>query len=140
LKFYLDTCIWRDFFEDRFDGLKPLGEFAFRFLKQCKERKIPIIVSDAVVFELRHYFSQERVDEVFSHFGNIIVNVFATPQQFSEANKEWVKRGKKLPFDDVLHAVLAKHHKSVLVTRDSHFFDFLTSIVEVEKPEDIILD
>lgn len=139
-KFYLDTAIWRDYFEDRKDNLKPLGEFAFNFLRQCKERKIMIIVSDAVVFELRKYFSQERINEIFSYFKDIIVNVYATPEQVFEANKEWLERKKKLPFDDVLHAVIAKHHAAILVARDNHFFEFLCSIIEVAKPEDITLD
>ena len=129
-----------DYFEDRKDGIRPLGEFAFQFLRQCKERKIQVIVSDVVVFELRRYFSQERVNEVFSHFEDIIVKVSVTPQQLSEANREWIKRGKKLPFDDVLHAVLAKRNKAVLVARDNHFFEFLSQFVVVDKPEDITLD
>jgi len=140
-KFYLDTGIWRDYFEDRRDNIRPLGEFAFNFLRACLEKKIPVLVSDIVVIELKRYFSQAKIGEIFSFFNSIIVWVSATPEQFSEARREWLKRvkeGNKLPFDDVLHAVLAKHHGAVLIARDNDF-DFLHEIVEIEKPEDVTL-
>lgn len=140
-KFYLDTGIWRDYYEDRRDNMRPLGEFAFNFLRACLEKKIPVLVSDAVVIELRRYFPQEKVDEIFSFFKGIIVNMTVTPEQYSEARKELAKRlkvGNKLPFDDVLHAVVAKHHGAVLIARDNDF-DFLHEIVEIEKPEDVTL-
>ena len=138
-RFYLDTAIWRDYFEDRSDGIRPLGEFAFQFLKKCTEAGAEILVSDAVVFELEARLSKERVREIFSSFGSIIKMVAANDGQISEARKEWQKRNKALPFKDVLHAIIARNNNAVLVARDNHFFDMLTSIVEVEKPEGIML-
>jgi len=139
VKFYLNTCIWRDFFEDRFDGLKPLGEFAFQFLKQCQEKGIEILVSDTVVLELEASLSKGRVKEMFSSFESIIREIAANAEEVSEARREWEKRNKQLPFKDVLHAIIARDNKAVLVSRDNHFFDMLSSIVEVKKPEDITL-
>jgi predicted nucleic acid-binding protein len=138
-KFYLDTSIWRDYFEDRRDGIRPLGEFAFRFLKECEKKGIPIIVSDAVIIELEARISKERVKEIFSSFRGILRMVAANQAQISEAKKEWENRNKALPFKDVLHAIIARDNDAVLVARDNHFFDLLNSIAEVEKPEDIML-
>ena len=139
-KFYLDTAIWRDYFEDRKDSMRPLGEFAFRFLKNCEKKGYTVLVSDTVVLELRVYYTEEKVRQVFSSFHGIIQNIEATQEQVSEARAEWVKRGRRVPFKDVLHSVLAKHHSAVLIARDNHFFDELSSIAEVEKPEDVTLD
>jgi len=136
-RFYLDTSIWRDFLEDRKDSLRPLGEFAFQFLKKCRETNAEIIVSDAVVFELKAGLSDELVKEIFTSFGGIIRMVAAGPKQVFEAKAEWQKRKMALPFKDVLHAVIARDNKAVLVARDNHFFDLLASIAVVEKPEDI---
>lgn len=138
-RFYIDTAIWRDYFEDRRDGIRPLGEFAFQFLKKCTETGAEIIVSDTVVSELEIRFSKEQVKEIFSSFAGIIRNVAANSAQVSEAREEWLKRKKQLPFKDVLHAIIARDNNSVLVTRDKHFFGLLASIVQVEKPEDIRL-
>jgi len=58
-------------------------------------------------------------------------------------DKEIVFEAKKLaeqrniPRGDVLHALIAKKHNFILVTRDKHF-NFLTDIVKYFKPEDII--
>ena len=138
MKFYLDTAIWRDYFEDRSDGLKPLGEFAFRFLKECEKNGAEIIVSDLVVLELKVRFSKEQIKELFSAFQGITKEVTATPKQVSEARKEWQKRNRALPFNDALHAIVARDNKAVMVTRDRHFFEKLASIVEVQAPEDLI--
>jgi rRNA-processing protein FCF1 len=139
-KFYLDTAIWRDYFEDRKDGIRPLGEFAFQFLKKCEKKGCKVLVSDTVVLELKVYFPEEKVKQIFSSFQGIIQNIVATEEQVSEAKTEWSERRKIVPFKDVLHAVLAKHHCAVLIARDNHFFDELSSIAEPEKPEDITLD
>ncbi len=138
-RFYLDTAIWRDYFEDRTDGIRPLGEFAFQFLKNCEKKGCTVLVSDTVVLELRIYFPEEKVRQIFSSFHGIIRNIEATKEQVAEARTEWLQREKRIPFKDVLHAVLAKHHSAVLIARDNHFFDELFSLVEVEKPEDITL-
>ncbi len=138
-KFYLDTSIWRDYYEDRKDGMRPLGLFAFQFLKQCMEKGVEILVSDAVVLELELRLPKERVNEIFSSFSSIVKKVNSSDKQVSEARKEWQKRNKELPFKDVLHAIITRDNNAVLVARDNHFFDYLTSIVEVQKPEDITL-
>ncbi|MFH1586244.1 MAG: PIN domain-containing protein [Candidatus Diapherotrites archaeon] len=138
-KFYLDTAIWRDYFEDRKDGIRPLGEFAFQFLRECKRRGIEILVSDVVVIELETRLSKEQIKEIFSQFKNIVQKVDANGEQVFEARKEWRKRNRALPFKDVLHAIIARDNNAVLVTRDNHFFDLLASIVEVMRPEEITL-
>ncbi|MFH1256103.1 MAG: PIN domain-containing protein [Candidatus Diapherotrites archaeon] len=138
-KFYLDTAIWRDYFEDRSDGLRPLGEFAFQFFRKCLESGAELLVSDTVIGELEAGLSKEQVREIFHPFEEIIRKVAANALQVSEARKEWLKRGKIAPFKDVLHASLARDNNAVLVARDRHFFDFLESLVEVKKPEDIRL-
>ena len=84
--FYLNTSIWRDYFEDRNDGLKPIGEFAFQFLMKCVSRKNKIIVSNEVKNELMNYFSNEKVQEVFSSFKEIIVEVNYSEDQVKKAH------------------------------------------------------
>jgi predicted nucleic acid-binding protein len=136
-KFYLDTAIWRDYFEDRGDGTRPLGEFAFQFLRKCRETNAVVFVSDVVVLELKIRLSEKQSKELFSSFEGLITWLKASAQQTSEAREEWRKRGKSLPFKDVLHAIIARDNKAVLIARDKHFFDSLSSIVEMQKPEDV---
>lgn len=134
----MDTSIWRDYFEDRNDGIKPLGEFAFSFLQKCIEHKIQIVVSDTIIFELEEYYSKEKIEFVFSPFEEIIKFVSVEHSILAEARTEWIKLGKILPFNDVVHAVKAKHSNAVLITRDKHF-ELLKEIVESCTPENATL-
>ncbi len=133
--FYLDTAIWRDYFEDRNDGIRPLGEFAFQFLKNCEKHGGIILFSDLVVQELRAHYSKERVVEVFSSFKHFLVEISISNEQISEARKI-LSSVQGTHFKDVLHAVAARDNGAVMVTRDAHF-DILADLVTVEKPEDI---
>src|SRR3989338_7097720 len=82
---YLDTSIWRDYFEDRKDNLRPLGEFPFQFLKECKNRKIYVIYSGLVISELRREFSESKIQEMFSFFEDILIRVDESSEQLSES-------------------------------------------------------
>ena len=85
MRFYVDTAIWMDYFEDRQDNIKPIGEFAFQFLKKCSETDAEILVSDTVIFELEARFSKEQIKEIFFSFRSIIKKVTANAKQASEA-------------------------------------------------------
>lgn len=138
LGFYPDTNIWRDYFEDRKDNMKPLGEFAFRFLQECLERKIPLLVSTLVVSELRHYYSAPRIEQVFEPYAAIIVKVEITREEHESAKKlSHVVRGSH--YADILHAIIARNHSAILVTRDKGFIH-LADLVEVVNPEEITFD
>lgn len=134
-RFYLDTAIWRDYFEDRGDGIRPLGEFAFQFLKRCQQRKQFVLVSQIVENELLTHYSKEKVEQVFSSFSDIIVRVDHSKQQVSEALSFWVKANKKFPFSDILHSIIARDNNALLISRDWHFTEI--KIAECAMPEEI---
>lgn len=139
-RFYLDTSIWRDYFEDRSDNFKPLGEFAFQFLKNCLAKDFQLILSDVVILELKIRFSEQEINGLLASFEKAIVRVVASKEEYSEAKAEWLKREKRIPFKDVLHAIIAKNQNAVLISRDWHFFEELSAIVEAMKPEEVIFD
>ncbi len=134
-KFYLDTAIWRDYFEDRKDGIRPLGEFAFQFLKKCQNRKWRVLVSPEVEKELLAYYPKERVEQVFSSFKDVIVKVSYSKEQVSEALSFWVKTRKEFPFSDVLHSVIARDNGARLVCRDRHLFEI--DLADCVLPEEV---
>ena len=133
--FYLDTSIWRDYFEDRTDGLRPLGEFAFQFLKNCKRQRRRVFYSNLVVQELRADYSEEKIGELFLPFGDVLVKVPLSNEQISEA-RAILSSVTGTHLKDIIHAVLARDNCAVMITRDRHF-DALTGFVEIAKPEDV---
>lgn len=130
--FYLDTSIWRDYFEDRTDGIKPLGEFAFQFLKKCAANNCIIIYSSITLFELKDF--SERLQETSDAFGLALIEAKLSKEQYDEADIAFRQRG--LPANDVLHAIISRDNKAILVTRDKHFQELL-DIVEPAAPEEI---
>jgi len=88
-KFYVDTSVWRDYFEDRKD-------------------------------KLRKDYSDEKIKLVFSSFKHFLEIVPISNKQYLES-----KRLAKVKIEshelDILHAVLARDNKAVLITRDFHF-------------------
>jgi hypothetical protein len=134
-KFYLDTAIWRDYFEDWKDSIRPLGEFAFQFLKNCEKKGCKVLYSGLVVYELKQYYSDGQIKQVFSSFKDFLVEVSLSNEQISEARKV-LSSIKGTHLKDVLHAILARDNCAVMITRDKHF-DVLTDFVNVAKPEDI---
>lgn len=134
-KFYVDTAVWRDYFEDRKDNVRPLGEFAFQFLKNCQETKWVVLVSMEVERELLVYYTRARVTEVFSSFQDIIQIVDHSKQQVSEALFFHAKTNRQFPFPDILHSIIARDNNAVLVSRDRHFSEI--GLVECVLPEEV---
>lgn len=136
VKYYLDCCIWRDYFENRSDNFRPLGDWAFELIKKIIQAGDNIVVSDLVEEELLSGYDRSNVLEILSIVPkDILVNVVVSEIEIKEAVVLSKKFG--VPLKDVLHAVLARDHNSVLVTRDKHF-GRLSGFFEIKKPEKLI--
>ena len=48
-KYFLDTCIWRDFYEDRFGKTgRPLGKYASNLFMKILKNKDKIVFSESM--------------------------------------------------------------------------------------------
>lgn len=133
-KFYVDTSVWRDYFEDRRDSIRPLGEFAFQFLKNCRKPKCIVVYSEPLLFELKD-FPRQLIEEMFSPFKELLLEVPTSKKQMNEA--KLIAKNRGLPFNDVLQAIIARDNKAIMITRDKHFNELL-DVFESSKPEEII--
>lgn len=138
MRYYLDTNIWRDFLEAREDNLKPLGEFAFQFLRYAMTGKHTILCSDMVLEELKLAYSLKEIEKYcFESLKDLklLETVSISGRQVEEAKR--ISRERSVPRGDALHALLARDNNAVIVTRDKHF-ELLKDIVKSNKPEEII--
>lgn len=135
-KYYLDTAIWIDLYEDRkgFDK-EPLGDFAWELLSSILANNNKIILSDFIIKELEAKYSLEQINGLFRPFKDVLIKVFLTKKQKDEAKK--LIKNRNLPKGDAIHAIIARDNKAVLITRDKHFAE-LESISKYFKPEDVI--
>ena len=68
-KYYLDACIWRDYFENRSDNFRPLGEWAFRLIKKIIDEGGLFVISDHLINELERYdFSKDKIFRTYGCF------------------------------------------------------------------------
>jgi len=67
-KYYIDACIWRDYFENRSDRFRPLGDWAFAAIQQMITNGEPILYSDLVEEELSAAYSEMRLKIFFPLF------------------------------------------------------------------------
>jgi len=136
LKYYLDTSIWMDLYEDRRGyNNEPLGEFALKLVSFIKVKSLKLILTDLLIQELEANYSIEEINGMFKPFEKIIEKVIINPQQREEAKQIALKRN--FPPGDVLHAIIARDTKAVLVTRDKHF-NQLVDISKYYRPEELI--
>lgn len=135
-KYYIDACIWRDFHENREDKFRPLGEWAFNLFRMIRETQSKVLCSDLVVEELSIAYDATEIKEIFNIIEQegLLEKVDIKREQFQEAAR--LKRERKLPFADLLHAIIARDNEAIMVTRDVYFEDF-EDIVTIRKPEDL---
>jgi predicted nucleic acid-binding protein len=136
-RYYFDTSIWRDFYENRTDRFRPLGEWAFELFKKIIREKSVVLYSDVVVEELLLYYSQEEIGRIFNivEIKGLLEIVPISHEQKREAHS--LKNQLNIPFADCLHAILARDNSAIMVARDHHF-ELLREITESKKPEELL--
>ena len=135
-KFYFDTSIWLDFFEDRDELNLPKGQWAHKLLNKILEQNSKIVVSDNNVYELRLIgYSQYEINDMFKNLKPLIIFVESTNKQIGKAKDIALKR--KIPRRDALHALIARDNKAILITLDKHF-QKIQDIIKTKRPKDVI--
>jgi predicted nucleic acid-binding protein len=137
--YYLDTCIWRDFFEDRISRSGNLfGKYAAALFIKIMENKDTIIFSDSLIWELKRDYDEEEVMDMLSFlfFSKVLIKIEITPEEYKEAKALSIQR--QIPFIDCLHAIQARNHDAIMVSQDKHFIRNLSDIIKTIRPQEII--
>jgi len=135
-KYYIDACIWRDYFEDRNDRFRPLGEWALRLINKIIKDEGIFVFSDHLTNELLKEYSFGELKRKLEFIPkNLILEIKYAYDRAREANK--IKKVLGVPFGDAMHVVLARDTNAILITRDNHFIK-LDNYCEIRKPEDLL--
>ncbi len=135
-RFYLDTCIWLDFYEDRKGYCnESLGTPVFRFFSLIIKRGDKIIISDIVLDELGTHYLREKLTSMLLPFMKIIEKIKMKKEQFREAII--LSKERNVPLGDAMHVVLSRDNNCILVTRDNDFRK-LQDIAPYYKPEELV--
>lgn len=136
----VDSNIFIDYYLNRFDGLSPIGEYAFNFFKEVVSCKYFVFICEEVIEELSNILEmppkgvEENVLSMLSkkHKLEVIAPSFLDAKEAGA-----LSRTKKIPFNDALFAIVAKNRGLMVVSRDRHFFNELSLIVGVSLPEEL---
>jgi len=136
--YLIDTCVWRDFYENRFSkSKKPFGLYAYKLFNKILYSKDKIIFSETLIRELKRDYSSEDVDEMLNLLilNNTLIKINIKKDEYTEAKQISIERN--VPFVDCLNAIHARNHNAVLVTQDKHFFKNLSDIIKAVRPQNI---
>ena len=135
-RFYLDSSIWIDIYEDRkgYQG-ELLGRFGIRLLGMLVDRKEELVITDLLIEELKQFYTDDEIIGMFNPFQQIIIKILLTAEQSEEGRLLGAER--HVPKADAMHAVIARDHNLLLIARDNHFRK-LDDISPHHRPEELI--
>lgn len=134
-RYYLDTAIWMDYYEDRKDRSRNLRDIAFKLLCKILASHSKILISRFTLMELETFYSLDEIRGIVFPFEKLIEKVEMSEEQIVFAEK--VAKERKIPKGDAVHAILARDNNVILISRDKHFH-LLKDITVAMKPEEII--
>jgi predicted nucleic acid-binding protein len=139
-RIYLDANIYLDYFLDRKDSLKPLGEFAFKLLNEAVNCKFFVIISNETLREVCKVLRKTEEGVWATFFSDLVefdkISIIFSSSENEQKAKEF-SRKFRLHFADSLHLVLAVESKAILVSRDKHF-EGLKDSFAVKTPEELL--
>ncbi len=121
--YYIDTCIWRDYLENREDRFRPLGQWALSLFQLIQENDDVVLYSELVIRELKLRFKDEEITSCLHSLAHKPILVPIGDRQVQEA--EIIGRIREVGTADALHAILARDADAILVTRDAHYMDLV---------------
>lgn len=137
-RYYLDTSIWLDFFENRNEPKIPKGDWARQLLEKMVKNDGEILYSDIVLIELKGLgYEIEEFKGKIEYLGLSCSYVESTVGERKKAKDLSAKR--KVPRGDALHALIARDHHAILITLDHHFKS-LADITSAKRPQEVIFD
>ena len=120
MKIYVDTNIYLDYFLNRNDSLRPLGDFAFELFRRTRSCEFEIILSDWVEQELENNNAIQQLIKLKEELKHKLITITTTKEDINQAKK--IK-----PFEDSLHAILAQKAKAThIITRNIKDFENAT--------------
>jgi hypothetical protein len=137
-KYFIDTCIWRDFYEDRLSKSgRNLGKEATDLFMKIVKNKDNVLFSESLYWELGKDYDRKDIDDMLNvlSFMKVLVRVEITKEEFTEAKKLALDRN--IPFVDCLNAVQARNNCAIMISQDFHFLENLKDVIKSEKPSEI---
>ncbi len=133
---YIDTNVYIDYFEDRRDKFRPLGEFAYQIFQRTLSCEFSIVFSGLLLKEILNHTKEQQLSALLHELKekNKILETKATFED--KVKTRQIVKEKRTSFNDTLHAVIAQRMDAeFLVTRNIQDFLELQEMVKILLPE-----
>lgn len=135
---YIDTNCYMDYFENRRDNLRPLGDFAYNLLRKSIECEYKIIISSLVIDELEANGFGSKILGLIKDLREINKIVYSEECKEDEESARAIRKDRKTPFKDTKHAVISHRcGAKFFVTRNMKDFAELNDLVILKYPENL---
>lgn len=135
-KYYFDTSIWLDLFENRDEPNLPKGRWAKELIEKIIAEDSKIVYSDNNIYEFNAIgYSSEDIRNKLQPLKAILIFAESTEKQIRKSKDLSLKRD--VPKRDALHALIARDNKAILVTLDKHF-QKLHDIIKPKNTKELI--
>ena len=141
--FYVDTCIYLNLWKKEKGGGFgiPHWKIAKAFIEKLETMNSIIYYSGYLLKELKIILTEQEFNhkkELFESSPNFR-KIKLSKHEFLLARKIENNHNFKISFYDIIHLILAKKTKSILITRDKKLLKFARRYsVVAKKPEDIL--
>lgn len=127
-----------DYFENRIDKIRPLGEFAFQLIKRTLQCEFKIILSNLVIDELKFNGAGSKIKELTDELKKSNKLVYTEESENDDQKARELKQKFKTPLNDTKHIILAKRMGAdFLVTRNIKDYGELQNLVKIKLPENL---
>jgi len=136
MRYYLDTSIWLDLFEDRNETGFSKSVTVQKMMTYIVSDENRIVISPIIIDELVHNgHSKEDIARFFHPFKKLLYVQHCYREILVQASS--IAHQKGIPKNDVLHALLSRNSDAILITRDGHFSKLVDITVPVT-PEELL--
>ena len=136
MRFYLDTSIWLDLFEERNEEHLHKYTLIQQLLDKIMQLNGFIVYSKIILNELADAgYSFYELPILFKPYRPFLIYVSYNHYHAGKARDLALKRN--VPLADAFHALLAREHKAILVSRDRDF-KRLRDIIVTKAPEELL--
>ena len=134
---YLDANVYLDYWEDRRDNIRPLGEFAFNLIRRAINCEFVICYSDFLLFEVCKSCNLPK-EEIFEQIFRPIENAgkLRHIMYTYENEAKIISKENGMHRTDAIHIAIAEKCNAILITRDNQILD-LKGKFHVAKPEEL---
>ncbi len=142
-RFYVDTCIYLNLWQkegNKIYGI-PYWRLAKNFFEKFDNEEITFHYSGFVLKELKFILPEDEFKMKSKLFNSLprFKKIKLSREEFEEARKIESEEKYGIGFYDIIHMILARKSRSILITRDKKLLELSKKCnVEAKKPEDLL--